>query len=72
MPDNVVIFPCTVLCPSCAMVTHRSGYMPTGEPPPLSISVRGLNSRCPEYKVNKRLALQVVPAEVEVPHVEPD
>jgi hypothetical protein len=62
MSDYVVLYPYSVVCPSCSNAMHRTGYHP-GTPLPTSFDFKCLNSRCPEHGAIKRVPLQRVNTE---------
>ena len=65
MAAEVVIVPATVMCPSCAAVMHRTGDFVAHVPPPATMGMRCLNSRCPEYRMVKQVPLQRVNVETD-------
>lgn len=64
MGAEVVLMPGTVVCPACASVMHRTGELIAHVPPPETIGMRCLSSRCEEYRRVKQVPLQRVNVEV--------
>lgn len=71
MTNHVVVYPCSLVCPTCSHALHRSGYFP-GAPMPDVFRYKCLNSHCAEHKVIKVVPLQRIDVTVEAEHVYPD
>jgi hypothetical protein len=65
----VVLYPGTVLCPSCTSVMHRADHFLSNKPAPERIMMKCLNGQCLEKGVRKWIPLQRL--DVELYHAEP-